>query len=117
MKIESFRRFDWQSAWQATVALFFLVGLACTAAWFAQNLRPLELVASILFVGFGWFASFRFVVALKAHAPKSQRFGARTAAIRSAEPAGISEPKMRERFVYFDPESGEDVYTMEPVRA
>lgn len=127
--LRAIREFDWQTAWTATKNLCAIVGCIAMFSYFA-GVRLWIQILSALVLACMWALIFKLLRGMNARPrgseiPKPRRSpqGRITPSVsqrlHSAEAKGVSEekkaePKMVSRFVYFDAETGEDVYKLEP---
>lgn len=105
--MKTLKHFDWKSAAFATWVFLAIIGAIALGVWFANPLRWLEMAASLIVVAGGWCITFKLTQAIRAR----------------RKPAGKSKPvpvvssavAMRKVFLYFNPDTGEEVFKMEPV--
>lgn len=109
----------------ASVTRWFLtaVGLAALVAWFwAQRNWMLAAPAAIVLAGL-WYVVYRIEIAFRARSRKVDRARKQVAPIgreirwretRNQE-GGPSPEQSKRRFLYFDPESGEEVRKCEAI--
>jgi hypothetical protein len=99
------KSFDWKAAMFATWVFLALCGAIALGIWFAQPMRWLLLAASLFAIAVGWCLTFKIISAARL------MFGA------PRLPKGPKQPPtMKKVFLYFNPDTGEEVFKMEPVQ-
>ena len=112
--VTAVKNFDWRSAMFATWVFLAICGAIALGVWFANPLRWLELVASILAVAAGWCITFKLTQAVLAW--RARRGRPRRRLVERGEEAPKVPEKFRRVFLYFNPDTGEEVCKMEPVQ-
>jgi|SRR5580692_2273697 hypothetical protein len=127
--LKAIRDFDWRTVWGATKILSAVVGGIAMIA-FTANQRTWMLTFTLLAIACMWGLIFALLCCLRARSefrckPQASLKGAtktgrESKLSRSVDPSTIPQARekdqiMRRRFVFFDPEKGEEVYKMEPV--
>jgi hypothetical protein len=131
--IDAVKNFEWGMAWRATQKFLFTIGCIALGAWFANLSSPLWMLASAVWLGIVWYLFFlaerawekqthrrRITRRLQSYRPRSSEPGdeempepVQRAHSRWTRKIQAQTPKTRRRFVYFDADKCEDVYTTE----
>jgi len=109
--ITAVKNFEWRMAWEATKKFIFTIGCIAFVAWFTNLTSFWWMAFSAVWLGMIWYVFFLLERAWQKQRG-SRRIVKRLAANRTPcpEPEG---PKTRRRFLYFNPDTGDEVFKTE----